>query len=153
MTQTKATATVLEQANRTIQSTQRRDLVGTILRNSAHGRLSFTTCGLLANAIHAEVVKPLETERDALLSEVTELRKALALTRAEVDAAEKYQAALLSHEPPLQEVRAVLSLTADRCDPKHGHCWCCKDLTDDKSPHGEFCQRARALMSKLEVRP
>lgn len=77
MTQTKVTATVLEQANRTIQSTRRRDLVGTVLRNSAHGRLSFTTCGLLANAIHAEVVKPLETERDALLSEVAKLREAV----------------------------------------------------------------------------
>lgn len=52
----------------------------------------------------------------------------------------------------LQEVRAVLSLTADRRMPQHGHCWCRKDLTDDKVPHNEFCQRARALMEKLEVK-
>jgi hypothetical protein len=55
----------------------------------------------------------------------------------------------------LQEIRSVLSLTADRRYPadSHGHCWCRKDLTDKKEPHNEFCQRARALLSKLEVRP
>jgi hypothetical protein len=51
----------------------------------------------------------------------------------------------------LMEVRAVLSQTADRRYPEtHGHCWCRKDLTDDKEPHGEFCRRARALMEKLK---
>lgn len=49
----------------------------------------------------------------------------------------------------LQEVRAVLSLSADRRHPKHGHCWCRKDLTNDNEPHGEFCRRARVLMEKL----
>jgi hypothetical protein len=54
----------------------------------------------------------------------------------------------------LAEVRAVLSLTADRRYPidSHGHCWCTKDLTDDKEPHGEFCQRARALYERLRIK-
>lgn len=52
----------------------------------------------------------------------------------------------------LREVRSVLSITADRNHIEYGHCWCRKDLTDDKEPHGEFCQRARALMEKLEVK-
>jgi hypothetical protein len=47
----------------------------------------------------------------------------------------------------LAEVRAVLSLTADRRYPKH--CWCRKDLTDDKEAHSEFCQRARVLYERL----
>jgi hypothetical protein len=52
----------------------------------------------------------------------------------------------------LQEVRGVLSQTADRRYPEtHGHCWCRKDLTDDNEPHSEFCQRARALMERLRV--
>jgi hypothetical protein len=51
----------------------------------------------------------------------------------------------------LQEVRAVLSLTADRRIPEHGHCWCRKDLTSDAEPHNEFCQRARALLTRLTV--
>jgi hypothetical protein len=62
---------------------------------------------------------------------------------------EAYAAALAE----LQEVRAVLSQTADRRYPEHGHCWCRKDLTNANEPHGEFCQRARALMKRLEVRP
>jgi hypothetical protein len=49
----------------------------------------------------------------------------------------------------LGEVRGVLSQTADRRMPEHGHCWCRKDLTDDNEPHGEFCQRARSLFEQL----
>lgn len=54
----------------------------------------------------------------------------------------------------LQEVRAVLSLTADRRYPEdsYGHCWCRKDLTDDNEPHDEFCLRARALWAKLTIK-
>lgn len=62
--------------------------------------------------------------------------------------------AIREADAELTEVRAVLSLTADRRYPYpidgHGHCWCTKDLTDDKEPHGEFCQRARALYERLK---
>lgn len=59
--------------------------------------------------------------------------------------------ALHNVDADLQEVRGVFSQTADRRYPEdsHGHCWCTKDLTDDKEPHGEFCQRARWLWEKL----
>lgn len=53
----------------------------------------------------------------------------------------------------LQEVRAVLSLTADRrySEDSYGHCWCRKDLMDDNEPHSKLCLRARALWSKLQI--
>lgn len=61
--------------------------------------------------------------------------------------------AYVAAKAALAEVRAVLSLTADRRYPEHehGHCWCRKDLTNDAEPHNEFCQRARALYEKLLV--
>lgn len=51
----------------------------------------------------------------------------------------------------LQEVHSVLSLTADRRMEKHGHCWCYKDLTDNKEPHDDFCQRARRVYEQLSA--
>ena len=50
----------------------------------------------------------------------------------------------------MQEVRGVLSLTADRRSEQYGHCWCRKDLTNDAEPHNDFCQRARALFARLQ---
>jgi len=73
----KEAAAQIEQAQRSIESTQRRDLVATTLRNSAHARLSVATCGLIANAIHASAIKPIESERDALLQQVEMLSEAL----------------------------------------------------------------------------
>jgi hypothetical protein len=64
-------ATAIEQARRSVESTQRRDLVATTLRNSAHARLSVATCGLMANAVHASAIKPLELERDRLREALT----------------------------------------------------------------------------------
>jgi hypothetical protein len=52
----------------------------------------------------------------------------------------------------LQEVRAVLIQTADRNMPAHGPCWCRKDLADNNEPQNSFCQRARALWVKLEIK-
>lgn len=58
---------------------------------------------------------------------------------------EAHAAALVA----VQEVRAVLSQTADRRYPQHGHghCRCRKDLNNDDEPHGGFCQRARASLN------
>jgi hypothetical protein len=59
---------------------------------------------------------------------------------------EAYAAALAE----LQEVREVLDSTSKRRLPD-GPCWCKSYLST--LGHTEDCQRARALMEKLEVRP
>jgi hypothetical protein len=51
----------------------------------------------------------------------------------------------------LQEVREVLVSTARHKDSYGLPCWCVVMMRT--MPHMEHCQRARALMEKLEVRP
>lgn len=63
----------LERTHQAIESRQRKDLIVTVLLNSAHANLSIATCGLLANAIHAAAVGPLEDENARLKQHVKDL--------------------------------------------------------------------------------
>lgn len=81
----------------------------------------------------------------------SEFARSLARKHLETDVTVGAARLMSNIDESLQEVRGVLSQTADRHYEEYGHCWCRKDLTNDTEPHGEFCLRARALMLRLQV--